>query len=449
MYTGQGLDKDPAVFEQWRQEVTDFFDLSNADEEDHLRMIQYFVSGIAKEYYQIRMKQIEDNPISAEDMLEGIKQRVVPSNYVNEYWRQWDEVSQNRNGRIQRVREVACEIDKIAERLGNEIIGDHIKLHRFLGAMHLELRRKVELDIDRSNFVWADVVDRAEKFDEATRNYHTHQKKQFNNKQRHQQRRKDNLCYFCGKKGHMITQCHVRKNKGEQPNRKYSPQSSELEDNGPGTLGEYPESPRITCNQPARMTTQLIVGGKLAKVLLCTGTVGTNLLSLDWAQANGINTTKMTHPSEIKMATKDSRATTNLSAKAEVNIRRGRKVECSFLLVPMSSYDVILGMPFMVEAKIILDPAKAIATFEDDSTVIHCSATEQTTAVTASGATAISADKQSDHNSDHLRRLENNQSGDYNSCRNTPRRAMGRRSQRGSRKTIEHGYRNQKAELPD
>lgn len=49
----------------------------------------------------------------------------------------------------------------------------------------------------------------------------------------------------------MIAQCHARENKGEQPNRKYGSQSTELEDNGPGTLEEYPESPRITCNQPA------------------------------------------------------------------------------------------------------------------------------------------------------------------------------------------------------
>ena len=152
------------------------------------------------------------------------------------------------------------------------------------------------------------------------------------------------------------------------------------------------------------MTTKLIVGEKPAKVLLCTGAVGTNLMSLNWAQANGINTTKMTHPSEIKTATKNSKAAQ--TSQQRPKYPRGRKMECSFLLVPMAPCDFILGMPSMVEAKIILDPAKAIATFRGDGTVFRCSATEQATAATASGATAFSTDKQPDHDSDRLRRLE-------------------------------------------
>src|SRR5258706_14309236 len=148
------------------------------------------------------------------------------------------------------------------------------------------------------------------------------------------------------------------------------------------------ESLSIKYEQPNHMSTQLTVGGKPAKVLLDTGTVGTNLMSLNWAQSNGIQTAKMEKPTEIKMATKNSRATANYSATSDVNIGQGRKIVCNFLLVPIGSYDIILGMPFLTRAKVVLDPAESTATFKDHGTTIQCSLTEQT--ITATAATAIS-----------------------------------------------------------
>ena len=51
------------------------------------------------------------------------------------------------------------------------------------------------------------------------------------------------------------------------------------------------------------MTARLKIGGKFAKTLLDIGTVGTNFMSLKWAQSNRIKTTKMDSPIEIKMET--------------------------------------------------------------------------------------------------------------------------------------------------
>src|SRR5436853_7080650 len=90
-------------------------------------------------------------------------------------------------------------------------------------------------------------------------------------------------------------------------------------------------------SKPTQMTAKLSVGRKQARVLLDTRTVGTNLMSANWAQANQIPTEKMKQPCEIRMATKNSRATANYSATAEVNIGKGRGIWCEFF----SSYWII------------------------------------------------------------------------------------------------------------
>ena len=99
------------------------------------------------------------------------------------------------------------------------------------------------------------------------------------------------------------------------------------------------------------------------------------------------------------MATKNSRATANFAGKAEVEVGKGRRVECSFLLVPIESYDVILGMPFLTKAKIILDPSGVKATFNDRATIIRCSATTKST---ASAATTTSESDLTEEISVHL-----------------------------------------------
>src|SRR5258706_9608750 len=164
------------------------------------------------------------------------------------------------------------------------------------------------------------------------------------------------------------------------------------------------ESLSIKYEQPNHMSTQLTVGGKPAKVLLDTGTVGTNLMSLNWAQSNGIQTAKMEKPTEIKMATKNSRATANYSATSDVSIGQGRKIVCNFLLVPIGSYDIILAMPFLTRANVVLDPAESTATFKDHGTTIQCShTTSQTIAATA--AMAIST-RTPDLTARHLEHLD-------------------------------------------
>ena len=58
--------------------------------------------------------------------------------------------------------------------------------------------------------------------------------------------------------------------------------------------------------------------------------------------------------------------------QAEVSIGKGRTVRCDFLLVPIGSFDIILGMPFMVKARVTLDPPEQTATFKDIGQTIRC-----------------------------------------------------------------------------
>src|SRR5258706_6022269 len=121
----------------------------------------------------------------------------------------------------------------------------------------------------------------------------------------------------------------------------------------------------------------------MARVHLDTGTVGTNLMSSNWAQANQMPTTKMQQPCEIRMATKNSRATANHSAEVKVDIGRGRTVDCSYIFVPIGSYDIVLGMSFMTKARVILDTEHSTAAFKGSGAAMQCSNTEMATACAA------------------------------------------------------------------
>ena len=178
----------------------------------------------------------------------------------------------------------------------------------------------------------------------------------------------------------MIADCCQRKQKEQELGKSSCSTEILLEDGQP--FNEFLESLNITYEPPAHMTARLKLGGKLAKKLLNTGTVGTNLMSLNWAQSNGIKTTKMDNPIEIRMATKNSRTTANYSAKEDVDIGNGKRISFKFLLVPVGSYNVILGMPFMIKTHATLRPGKGKVTFGNSQNTISYAPTEPITMAT-------------------------------------------------------------------
>ena len=145
------------------------------------------------------------------------------------------------------------------------------------------------------------------------------------------------------------------------------------------SFDEFLEALNITYEPLAHMTARLKIGQKLAKTLLDKGTIGTNLMSLNWAQSNGIKTKKTDNPIEIRMAIKNSKTTANFSAKEDVDIGNGKQISCKFLLIPVGSYDVILAMPFIIKTDATLRPGKGTATFGNSQTTISCAPTEPIT----------------------------------------------------------------------
>ena len=81
----------------------------------------------------------------------------------------------------------------------------------------------------------------------------------------------------------MIADCRQRKQKEQETGK--SLHSTEILKEDGQSFDEFLESLNITYEPPVHITARLKVGGKLAKTLLDTGTVGTNLMSLNWAQS--------------------------------------------------------------------------------------------------------------------------------------------------------------------
>ena len=76
----------------------------------------------------------------------------------------------------------------------------------------------------------------------------------------------------------MIADCRQRKQKEQEIGKRSHGTEILLEDSQ--SFDEFLESLNITYEPPAHMIARRTVGGKLAKTLLDTATVGTNLMTL-------------------------------------------------------------------------------------------------------------------------------------------------------------------------
>ena len=87
-YSGKGKDKDPKTFEQWKQEVLDYFDLTSMPPSKHIQALGYFVNDTARDYYHTkRRKHSDTNPVTVDEMLKGIKNHCIPTTSSNVYWK--------------------------------------------------------------------------------------------------------------------------------------------------------------------------------------------------------------------------------------------------------------------------------------------------------------------------------------------------------------------------
>ena len=165
-YSGKEKDKEPEIFEEWKQEVLDYFDLTSMLPSKHIQALGYFVNDTARDYYHTkRGKHSDTNPVSIEEILESIKNHYIPITSSNVYWKQWVQESQIQHGKVQRIGVTTIEIDRIAERLQGKI-PDTIKLQKFLDVLHSELRHEIEPGINKDKFDWEEIVALAERHDD-------------------------------------------------------------------------------------------------------------------------------------------------------------------------------------------------------------------------------------------------------------------------------------------
>ena len=95
----------------------------------------------------------------------------------------------------------------------------------------------------------------------------------------YQERNQNKTCYFYSKPGHMIAECRSRIH---QEKVGKCTRSTVLED----SFENFMETLSLNCKKLTHMTAELKIGGKMARTFLDIGTVGTNLMSLNWAQSN-------------------------------------------------------------------------------------------------------------------------------------------------------------------
>ena len=92
--------------------MLDYYALTEIPSSTQIQALGYFVNNTAKDYYFTTRNKHSD--ITLEQMLDGRKKHIIPSTHRNTYWKQWDAIHQIKNGKVQRIGNVAIEIDKIA-----------------------------------------------------------------------------------------------------------------------------------------------------------------------------------------------------------------------------------------------------------------------------------------------------------------------------------------------
>jgi hypothetical protein len=133
------------------------------------------------------------------------------------------------------------------------------------------------------------------------------------------------------------------------------------------------------------------INDQQARVLLDTGTTGTNLMSSSWNQMHNVTTKELPTPITIHMAAKGSKINANRFAWAPMEIKPGNlgKERTKFFIVAVSSYDVILGMPFLQEHHVVLNTADSTAYFPKHDVTIQCTTRQAKTFATSSATEEI------------------------------------------------------------
>lgn len=429
--TGDGDDRGARTVNTWINRVKDWINVTKTKEKNKPVVLQYFLDGSALDFYETKREAARNSgkdDLDVNEFYEQLRKQYITSTTINEYWRDWGRISQiDRNGKIRRITEVANQIEKIANWIGTDI-GPAVKIQKFLEAMNQTLRAQVEpLIKERKEKDWPEIKELAEKHDAVL--YENKQYKRTNDNNGHRQAktaaierpkikfnqrnktrpkntnrqnfnsterdklRKEGRCYTCKGTGHYMNKCPKR-----NQNRKYQTARTEVieKDDEPTTLEEYMktlhEPETAAMRVPDEMVATFKYGKKEGPTLLDTGTKGANFLSNQFVQSNGIHTTKLEPSISIRLATKGSKTTAKDEVTMNVEIAKGITVRVKFLIIPLKSYAAIMGMPFLQQFRVTLDPANGEAKFGSfNNYIIKCQRYSTAATVTSTATTVRTA----------------------------------------------------------
>lgn len=117
-YTGDNGDRDENTLDAWIEEVQDYTKLLDMTDDQKFMVLQYFLSGTAKDFYQAKRHEPD---MTFKKFISKLKEFIIPTTAINDYWDEWNKISQSHHGKVDRIQTTAIKLEKLAHRLGAAI----------------------------------------------------------------------------------------------------------------------------------------------------------------------------------------------------------------------------------------------------------------------------------------------------------------------------------------
>ena len=219
-----------------------------------------------------------------------------------------------------------------------------------------------------------------------TRNNHPAPSQQYSNDtsqhtplspQEKERRKREEACYYCGKKGHYANDCGRKKEKQNQYRNRENGRRGGTESRGRPhrsyhTQEESDHTIEVTNTTnhvgPSGSGTRaleayIIVNGHKAKALFHTGTMGDNPISGKFVSTFQIPTQDLDTHISLKMAVKASSSTINYKLQPLIQVGNKTGDNTDALVGSIDNYHIFLGMLYLTAHNAIIDCGNAIITF--------------------------------------------------------------------------------------
>jgi len=165
--SGDGINRNESKIDNWSKKVNDYLRLAKIPTINQPAVITYFLEGSAEELYYTKRDEAKNNQneLDLEEFFKYLTTYLVPSTKINNYWKQWNNIRQVKDGKVDRISNTVIEITIKAAKLGEDIwVGARIQ--KLLYAVHSKLREKLEPEVtERTEKDLPNIIQRAEMVD--------------------------------------------------------------------------------------------------------------------------------------------------------------------------------------------------------------------------------------------------------------------------------------------